>query len=121
VPFVILSRSERGLWSKEMGWVTGRALATVFRGEEIALPATKGHDARWVPLDEAEEVPEIVADLDLRVGDEVFWRAPEGQASGDYTVLEVGPEDERTVFESDVVVLTNAEGAYCLARVGELK
>lgn len=51
--YVIMSRSEAGFWSNNIGWVFDIKDATVFSESELLksrLPISKGNDATWIPV-----------------------------------------------------------------------
>jgi hypothetical protein len=53
--YEIYSESEDGWWNNDLGWVSDRRYADVFKGTE-RLPMSAGDDAQWVGVRESLKV-----------------------------------------------------------------
>ena len=106
VSYVLASRTERGFWIKDFGWGHGLEAAQRFEGPGPVFSVTP--DAHFVP----EELAPKFVELDIRIGDEVFWADPDdGLCSGTYTVDTILTPDGLAAEADDVLLLATSQGS----------
>ena len=105
---VIVSESEIGYWSNDLGWVPSLNMATRFYGPaKPNLPVSKNSDANCITIESAMgdflETP-------LSPGDDVYWNHPEiPLRSGIYTLHKV-IKRQMAIYKDDIVQILDVMG-----------
>lgn len=105
---VIVSESELGYWSNDLGWVQSLNMATRFYGPaKPNLPVSKNSDANCITIESAMG---DFLEMPLFPGDDVYWNHPEiPLRSGIYTLHKV-INRQTAIYKGDIVQILDVMG-----------